>query len=124
MWGLEIQGPHPGGGAKQAHFSPLMGEYTDRHHARPLVYFRFECKRISDAKAVHIQDVLAIVCHQRGAVFHAQTRLTTQGPALCHRAREASCRCDVASRRSSAPLLCLLACCQRVELCPVMGRTA
>ena len=54
-----------------------MGKHPHGHHARPLVDLGFKRQRIGDGQALHVQNVLAVVGHQRLSVLEAQAGLST-----------------------------------------------
>ena len=51
-----------------------MGKHADGHHAWPLVDFGLEGQRLGDLQAADIQNMLAIVGHQRRSILHANLR--------------------------------------------------
>ena len=63
-----------------------MREDADSHHARPLAHFGLEGQRVADAQAGHVDDVLAVVRHQRQAVLLAHLGNATHGRELAHHA--------------------------------------
>ena len=65
----------------------LVCKNAHSDHPRPLAYFGFKSHRISDLQALHIQDVLSIVCDQCLAVLHAHLSLPAHVCKLRHDAR-------------------------------------